>query len=512
MRRIFSVLLFIAMASALTMVVETTDGTVALSSSSMLVKINSDQNWMEINGVLKVPMFPTVISKGSIVKPSIPQESKLTPNQKITSYTLSYPENFAGDVFASVNIEVREDYISQIINLENTGDAELNIDLEILPLNTGTYYVFAPYKRDNTANYLLISPAYANEKAEGVIIAFDTIRPTFDQPQEINSKNSFVRTLAWNIPLAAGEKKSISLKYEPGYVNDEALLVNNKYNVPYSKQYILNTQSNPLFVVTGAGASTKIKPAVSETATGVDVLELFKQTMDAIPNTATSESTLATLAVDLQEAVKNRENGLDSVQKALLFQEMCRRQGIPAELYVGWKGTNYYAWAVAFIGTKGYTYDPAGKASQYTMVYKEPEPTNCRGDLYTCPWAKGIRTDLFCIGPICVPGNLLLAFFVLGLIIVFAIFQYKTDIIYKIVGIKTGGSSLFQDQIDGTYEIINENYLPQNPLEQAVWDSLRRRAGSFKSADYVIDTGFSDVLVKSTIEKLEEIGVIKRKY
>ncbi len=510
MKRLFSLLMMIAVASALTMVVETSDGTDVLTSSSMAVKINPTQNYMDINGILKIPMFPTVTSKGEVVQESIPQTPELIANAKTTSYSVTYPENFAGDVFASVDIEIREDYVSHVITLENSGELEINVDIELLPTNTGTYYIFAPYKREPNSNYLWISPALANERAEGLVVSFDTLRPTFDQPQEINVKSKFVRTLAWNVPLAPGERKSIGMKYRPGYINDETLMEGNKYTSSFSNQYILHTQSDALFEITGVGASDTIKPVVSSTLTGTDVLDLFKNTLDTIPNTATSESTLATLEVDLNKAVTERDNGLNSIEKALLFREMCRKHGLPAQIQVGIKGNNYYAWAIAYVGSSGITFDPAKKASSYTRVYLEPDIANCRDDIYKCPWSGGIRTDLFCVGPLCVSANILIALFALTLIIVFVVFQYKTELVYKIAGIKTNEDSMVIDELEGAYTIVNENYLPKDPLEQAVWDAIRRRAGSFKTEDYVVETGFSEVLVKGAIEKFREKGLIKK--
>ena len=494
----------------MTMVVETTGNDVVLSSPNMLVKVNSENNNMNINGIINIPMFPTVKSKGTPIAISIPTETELKVGGSATSYSISYPENFASDVFASIDIEVTDDYVEQIIIIENTGDKELNVDIEILPYGEGQYFVYAPYKRDIDAGYLWLSSALANERGEGLVIAFNNLRPTYDLPQEINIKSNFVRVLAWTVPLADGETKSIGVKYRPGYITDDNLLEENQHTPLPSKQYLLDTGSNPLFEITGAGASDNIKPDVPATATGTDILEMFKQTLDSIPDTSTSESTLSSLAIDLVDVVNHTETGINSVEKALLFRELSRREGLPSEIHLGIKDNNYYAWAVSYIGSSGFTYDPAGKKGDYDELYVEPESANCRGELYSCPWSSGIRTDLFCVGPICIPAYFLIALFVLVFIAAFPVFQYKTEFIYKLIGIQKGESMLTEDTLDGAYDIVNEKFLPNGPLETAVWNALRRRGGTFKADDYVTETGFSEVLVKSVIESFQEKGVIKR--
>jgi len=506
------IIVMLPLASALTMVVETSDGTRILTSPTMTVKVNPAANKLLVNNIVSIPMFPTIKSKGATIAVSNPQATTLAPGERVQSYVVSYTENFGGDVFASADVEIKDDYVSHVITIENSGDAEVTVELEVLPTGTGTYYIFAPYKREPNANYLWISPALSNEMGEGMVVSFDNLRPTYDQPQEINAKTGFTRTLSWTIPLAPKEKKSVGMKYRPGYINDEALLTDNKYSASYSKQYILSTQTDALFDITGATAVDTIRPVVSETATASDVLQLFKQTLDTIPDTPTAESTLATTAVSLQSAVTNRDTGLNSVEKSLLFRELCRNTGIPAEVHVGFKDLNYYAWVVAFVGTSGFTYDPAGKASQYVPVYTEPESANCRGDLYKCPWAGGIQTDQFCVGPLCMSAPILIGVFILAFILVFVVFQYKTDVVYKVLGLSTGGAKLVKDELNGTYAIANDAYLPKDPLEQTVWNALRRRAGSFKAEDYVTETGFSEVLVKSAIERFLEKGAIRKTY
>lgn len=511
MRRIFSLLLIVALCSAMNMVVQTQDGTMVLSSPSMVTKVNTEQNILGISGILTVPMFPTIKSKGTQIAVSIPQVTEFSAGGSLPDFTVSYPENFAEDVFASVEIDIQDEYIGQLITVENSGESDLNVEIEVLPLESGKFYVFAPYKRDPNSNYLWISPELADERAEGIVVAFDTERPTFDQPQEINPKTNFVRVLAWNVPLAAGESRTIGIKYRPGYINEESLLEGNPYSASFSKQYILHTDSDALFTIEGEGSSAEIKPEIDETATGTDVLQAFKKTLDSVADTPTSESTLSTLNVDLNEAINKIETGLSSIEKSLLFREMSRMQGIPSEMLVGYKDGNYYAWTVSYLGTSKFTYDPVGKSGEYSLVYIEPETANCRDDLYACPWAGGIRTDLFCVGPICLSAYLLIGLFVLVLIVVFAVFQYKPDLIYRITGVKPGGQELIEDGLDGAYDIVNEKFIAKDPIEERVWDALRRRGGMFKSKDYASETGFSEVLLKSTIEELIEREIIKRR-
>ncbi len=510
MKRLFSLLLIVALCSAMSMVVKTEDGTAVLSSPSLTVKLNSRQNLMDIGGTLSVPMFPIVKSKGVTIKASTPKETPFRAGEEVSSYGLSYPENFGGDVFASVDIEATDSYVSQVIHLDNNGEKALTVEVSINPTNGGPYYIFAPYKRNPSSSYLWFSPPLAKERADGVVATFDRVRPTFDQPKEINLKDSLAQVLSWNLQLAAGEKKDISIKYASGYVNNETLLEGDPYSPSYSKQYLLNTDSEPLFKIEGAGASSSIKPSLDKTATGTDALDAFKQVLDSIASTPTSESTLATLNVNLNDAVKKSGLGLDSIEKALLFREMSRSQGIPCGIVVGYKGGNYYAWAVAYLGLSKFTYDPAGKMRDYKVVYTEPEPPNCRGDMYSCPWSAGLRTGMVCLGPICFSAYILIAALAIVAIAVFAVFQYKTDVVYKMMGLQKGKKAIIKDKINGSYAIVNEKFIPNGPLESLVWNALRRRGGAFDSAGYATETGFSEVLVKSAIEKLVERGIIRR--
>jgi len=510
MRRVFSLLLIIALCSAMSMVVKTQDGTAVLSAPSMAVKVNTKQDIMNIGGTLSVPMFPVIKSKGKTIEASEPKETEFVAGGETNSYTVSYPENFAEEVFASVDIGVTDDYVSQVIHLENSGKKKLTVEINVLPTNGGEFYVFAPYKRNPNSNYLWLSPPLAKERGDGIVVTFDDGRPTFDQPLEINQKNSLARVLTWSISLDSNEKKSISIKYLSGYINDESLLKDDPYSPSYSKQYILNTDSEPLFVISGKSASDEIMPSIDKTATGTDVLDMFKRTLDSMTDTPTSESTLATLNVDLNGAISKRGRGLNSIEKALLFREMSRKQGIPSEIVVGYKDGNYYAWAVSYLGLSKFKYDPAGKSSNYKVVYTEPDPANCRGDMYSCPWSVGIRTDLICLGPICVSAYILIGFLAAVAITIFALFQYKTDVVYKMIGLQKGKKTVIKDKIDGTYSILNEKFIPKDPLEAMVWNALRRRGGTFNSNDYATETGFSEVLLKSAIEKLVEHGAIKR--
>ena len=504
-------MMIIALCSAMNMVVKTQDGTMVFSSQSLAVKLNAKQNIMTVGGTLTVPMFPAVKSKGKMIEVSQPKEKDaFVAGTEANSYTVSYPENFAEGVFASADIEVTDDYVSQVIHVENSGDKKATVEISVMPTNGGDYYIFAPYKRNPNSNYLWFSPALAKEKADGVVVTFDNGRPTIDLPMEINRKNGLSNILTWTISLGGHEKRDIGMKYLSGYVNDKGLLEGDPYSPSYSKQYLLNTDSEAMFVITGADAADTISPTVDETATGTDVLDMFKRTLDSMKDTPTSESTLATLDVDLNGAIQKGGLGLNSIEKALLFREMSRKQGIPSEIVVGYKEGNYYAWAVSYLGGGKFKYDPAGKSKEYKTIYTEPAPENCRGDMYSCPWSVGIRTNIICLGSVCMSAYILIGLLVAMALVVFGLFQYKTDMVYRLIGLQRKKKAIVKDNLDGNYSILNEKFIPANPLEAVVWVSLRRRGGAFNANDYAVESGFSEVLLKSTIEKLVEDGIIRR--
>jgi hypothetical protein len=510
-----AMLLVASTAVAVQLLVESGDD-MLIQGSNYVARVNLKSGTFAFNNLLTIPMYPIAKSRESAAKPLAPSTGKLTVGVKVPSFAVEYPENFAGSVYVSSKVTFSEDYVQHEITVENTHESEEQAaDVEILPTDNGTFYIFAPYKRIPDAKYITISPVGELEKGQVMVVSFDNEKPSVEQAQEINQKINFDKVLSWTLKLSAKQKQTLSLKYLAGYVTDEKLLEANPFKPPASKQYLLNTETDPALLVTNIESVSEIVPATPATATGVDILEAYKKVLDESPDTTTSESTLSSIAFDLKavaDKVKTK-TPLDSFEKALAFREMTKLKGLPAELHIGEKGGNYYAWAVAYVGATSFTYDPAKKKGTYRELYVEPQPGQCKGDdPYSCPWSGGIRTDLLCIGEFCTSAFIIIGVFVLMFIAVVAVVNYKTDLVYRMLGVKKGAGVLRQDRLEGAYNIIDEKYVPKTPLEQSVWNAMRRRGGVFKVDDYVSETGFSDVLVKSAVETLSEIGIIRKRF
>ncbi len=508
-----AVMLLLSVASAVTFIGTLDDGSSVVEEEAYVALIKASKNQMRVNNMFGMQMFPTAIVGGAAVPMNVPIVPVLQDGQVVSNYQITYPENFANQVYVSAAIALEPEYIQHTITLENTDENEEKlVDLEILLSGTGSTYIYAPYKRNPGAKYLLLSPPYNMEKAEALIVAFDNLMPSFEQPLEINVKPSLSKTLSWNIKLAAKSTQTISLKYSTGYVTDETLLQQSGFNPSISKQYLINTGTDGIFNILNRESVSEFDIAATDGMTATDLLTAISDALDSLPDTVSKEEALPR-AIDITDVNSRQGTGITSLEKAVVFRELARENGLPAELHIGLKDGEYYAWTEAFIGSSKFTYDPRKDKGEYTEVYAEPSLTNCKGDdMQACPWSGGIRTDLLCIGDFCVSGFILIALAALVFIALFAIFQYKTELIYPLLGSHKSAGGMMKRSLAGTYNVIETKYVPKNPLENAVFGELKRRSGVFNEVDYARTTGFSEPLVQSALEYFLDIGIIKKRY
>lgn len=506
-------MMLVAVAAAITYIGDTDDGFMLASAKSYVLQVNTRTNQMRMNNMFGFQMFPSVVVGGTAVTPSSPKAPVLTPGQAVNTFVVSYPENFANQVYASSTITLEDDYVQQTITLENTdANEEKAVEVEVVVGSTGPAYVYAPYKRNINAKYLLLSPDYNMEKAEAVIVAFDDLMPSLDQPLEVNVKQTMAKTMSWSIKLAAKSKQSINFKYRTGYITDEALLKQSPFNPPTSRQYMLDMGTDPIFSLQKKESLNDFAVQAPAGASATDVLNAIKDSIDKMPDAVTAITAL-NKTIDFADLSARKGASLSTVEKAVLFRELARKAGLPAELHLGVKGKEFYAWAIAYVGSSKFEFDPKGKKGEYADIYVEPELESCKGDDFaSCPWAGGIRTDLVCVGDFCVSGFILIALAALAFILVFVAVQYKTDLVYQILGKKANMGERIQGSIAGTYLLVDEKYQPKNPLESAVYNELRRRSGAFSEIEYARTTGFTEPLVQSTVERFLDSGIIKKRY
>ncbi|MCD6523227.1 MAG: hypothetical protein J7K68_05805, partial [Candidatus Diapherotrites archaeon] len=447
---------------------------------------------------------------GKSIEVPEPTEPDVHVGDTLSVYTVDFSEGFGNNVYVSSTLALERDYIQQIITIENTDEREEKpVEIELLPRGNGVYYLFNPMAKTTRARYYAISPSGYKERGYNLIVTFDTFVPSYPQIREINLKSNFIRVFSWNVKLAPKKKEVIVLKYNVGYITDETLLENATYSIPLSKQYLLNAEIRPLVNVVNADALSKIAPNVAGIVSSQDAINGIITVLDGIPDIEIAGSELKT-EIDGKAVIGRRDIGLTSIEKAVIYRELCRGFGVPTELRIGEHNGKYYAWAVSYVGVNVITYDPAGKKSKFRQLYSEPVPLICKSkSLYECPWSGGIRPDVLCIGTFCMSAYILIGAVVLIVILLFVIFQYKTEYLYPLLGVKRGKPIVKEEKLKGTYKILKK-FSPNTPLEESVWNELKRRHGIFSPDEFERVTGFSKILVNSVIEDLIQKGVIKK--
>jgi len=287
-------------------------------------------------------------------------------------------------------------------------------------------------------------------------------------------------------------------------------LANNTFGASFSRQYLLHSEVTPLIQAKNADKIGELLPELYGDESGQEVFEKLLYSIDSYPTIELSGSGLK-LEIDVEEALSRKSAGLTTLEKAVIFREMAKTVGIPTELHLGEKDGKYYAWVRSFIGISGTNYEPGDKRGEFREIYKEPNPTICRAIfLNDCPWASGIKVDQLCIGNFCTSVYILMGIVAAIFISIFLILQYKTEVIYPIIGLRRGRGIVKGGAKGGTYSIVNDKYKPSTPLESAVWQELKRRNGIFSAKDFEKHTGFSEILIIGAIEEFEQRKIIKK--
>lgn len=504
-KTIIALLLFASTASAVTLVADTSDGTMLLATSKYTTKLNMKNNEMVIGNILHIGLYPEVGILGSIIEPIEPTMGGISVGEQVDEFIVNYPTGFAKDVYVSSRTTLREEYIHQEIQIENTQSTEVEVTVKLSHPTNDSYYVYAPFLGNPSANHLWVSPLFNNEKGVGVAIYFDTLLTDYVQPGEIllveKSSSHFLR---WNVDIQPGETKTISMKYLVGYASDSERMGQHAFSPPATKQHLLDTKTDPLFELKNPESLKAWRSEISA-GSAVELITKVKDKLDSIPN-APIESTLARTTFDFYELSEKKQ--LNGLEKALIFREIVREKGIPAGLAIGNKDHNYYAWVYAYPTVEPVLFDPAGNIESYDKVYSEPSPDYCGGHISTCNWAAKIESDVICILNFCASIYFFTALILVVVIGGFLLLQYKADFFYKLADRAKLKKSRTGETV--TYEIINKDYIPTNPLEEAIFKELQRRMGIVELIRYEKETGFSKLLIDATLDELENQEVIKK--
>lgn len=503
-RNLILLVLIIETASAVTFLANTSDGEMLFSNEDYTFRLDVEERRMTIGNMFTVYTVPVAEVLGEDIEPLEPTIGAIEPGQEVDEYHIGYPAGFKRDVYISSRITLKDRYIQHEITVENTHGSELEVKLRLSPSTNESYYVYAPFVANPSNNYMWISPTFNQEKGMGVAIYFDSNPSEYVQVAEISLEKNPVRFLQWNLLVPSGQTEKISMKYIVGYVSDEILMQQHAFNPPSNKQHVLDTATDPLFELENPESLKEWRSEISASS-AVEVVEKTKAKLDTVVDSPAMDTFLTTTRFNFQELVGKSQ--MNSLEKALVFREIVRKKGIPAELHLGSKAGPYYAWVEAYPTIEPVTYDPAGKMNEYEQVYSDPSPPYCNGEITSCKWNVGLRQDEFCIFNFCASIYLFTVIVLIGVIGLFLFLQYKAELFYKYTD---KGKKKEGNEIGRSYEIINDGFEPTNPLEGAVFGQLKKRMGQVELERYEKETGFSAMLIKTGIEELEEKGVIRK--
>jgi hypothetical protein len=496
-------LLMVAGASALVFLSETSDGVMLLANEGYTAKLDMDNNTLSIGNILTVYQFPKTTVLGETIAPLEPVIGPIAAGERLDKLKIDYPSGLTKDVYVSMQLELGESFIQQEIKVENTHASEMTVELDLAPPTNDSYYVYLP-SPSPPAKYVWVSTPFNQEKGRGVAVYFDTISPEYSHPggTSLETGSSFFH---WKMVVRPKEIKTVRVRYIVGYIADTTLMKQHAFNPPSNEQHVLDTDGDPLFDLSNEESLKDLRMGISA-STAKEIVEKTKEKLDQLMDTPTSETQLTTTRYNFQELVGKSQ--LDSLEKSLMFREIVRKKGVPAELVIGSKGGSYYAWVYAYPTIDPILFDPAGKSKQYAEAYVEPDPPYCTGSVGSCDWTAGFDTGIFCLLNLCGSAYLFAGAALAFVIFMFLILQYKPDLVYKLS--EKARPKSVEKESSGLYEIVDKGFEPENPLEEMVFKQLEKRMGNVDLATYEKETGFSQILIKATIEGLESKKVIRK--
>jgi hypothetical protein len=521
------VLLFISSAYGLTLV-QGLDNITVIQGNTYVAKLNFNEDTITINNVVELPMLPRVSSGNNVLGRVSPRYTKSVLASNPSSFTVEYLNAYVKneEVFTSATITLKEDYIEQTIVVENNGDIEKSVSVEILPNSPRNAHVFTPYVTDESAKFLSISPSKYGIAGSNLVVSFvepvDDPLPVLKPAKELYNvtAGTMENLLVWNVNMPVASSYVISTKYQAGYLClKEEAKITGVYSASLGEEpfvyaeddFLINlvnleqgdaTLKGPMGTVEAATDLESAKSAVESTIVGWGTIGSGQ--FDQIPE-----------KVDFSSLVVKREE-LNSLERSLVAKRMYQLIGVPAKLRVGKDGNRYYAW----VEVKGRAYDAfrnTDLTATYSSVYSEPAPITCTSagidnKMQSCPWARGVGLLEICLGGLCISPWMLIALFLIILVAAFLVLQFKTGFVYSVILKRNIDKEiqLSEAKDSADFAIVNPKYEPGDPLRAAVWREINKMRGNVSIKEIAKSTEFSEPLVRGVIDELLEKSVIKR--
>ncbi len=499
---LIGIIFLTSLSLALVFTGEDDEGYLVLSGEKLVARINPQSNSFYIDNILDLKLFPSISVSGNEMPTPEPRFSNPAIGAKMDTFSVEYPDGFLDDVYADVKIEVTDQKVIQTIKLENTKDTDVLVQISLTD-SSDIFEVYAPFTKDASRNYLYMSPVERGMFGRVLAIYFDPYPPSYPVPVEkISVKAS--NLLVWAIKIPKKSQYTLRLEYLSAYLADSNAIADFPVKSTVDKEPFLIVETDPMLTLYHKEDFDKLVPELDLTKGGMDILKDITEYVNSL-GSGDPEFGL-TSYVDWSVVASKTE--YNSLEKSLIFREICRKVGIPARLVLGKKrGGNYYAWVVAYVGGLEQVYDPFNQRMDYPVVYEEPEPYLCKDNIALCRLESVVKVGILCIGPFCV-NLILVGVLILVLIIaLFGVVFYKSDVLAKLFMERP----LTRLKIEGSYDIAKPEFRTKDPLLQEVFEYVKSKAGLVDVDDIAYVLGYSRIIIISAIEKLIEEGVLVRR-
>ncbi|GEM_PF-4550996 len=486
---------------ALTFVGEDENNFMLFSSDKHLVKINPSENRMLVNNLMPIFPFPYMRVLNSEIEMPEPRFDKPVVGSDISNFKVTYPEAFAEDVYANVQVTITDKDVIQEIKLENTKETDVIVEVKITDENN-PYSMYAPFAKDQSKHFAYLSPTDRGLYGNMLIIYFEPYPPSYPLP-DVNVTMQPSKVFIWAVKIPAKSTYTLEFHYLGAYFAESTILNAFPVKSVVDKEVFLLSEKDPLLNEENKYASSTFVPSIDLTSGSSEIYATIVDYVNDLP----SGSPDFPLTTNVDWLVMSNKSSYDSLEKALIFRESARRVGIPARLIIGkQRGGNYYAWVETNLGELTREYDPFNLKTEYDVIYKEPDPYFCKDEIGNCAFESAVKVGIVCIGKFCINVIWLIVVVVLLTIIGFFGITYKSNLIARLMAEKPTKRLV----VDGTYHITRPDFSTEDPLLMDVFEYIKSRGGVMNVDNASVTLGYSKVLVKAAVEKLVEIGVITK--
>ncbi len=495
------VLILASISQAITYIGQDEDNYFILYADTYVARVNPQQNNLYVDNALKINIFPTVsIDKKTMQIPELKYDTPIT-GAKMDRFNIISQEGFLDDVYAKTETTISGNKVVQKITIENTKDSDVVVAIRVSDSNE-SFVEFAPFVKDKSKSYLILSPKEMGVYGRIDAVYFDPFPPSFVPMSEISEITPYTQ-LFWTMKIPSKTKYTLTITYIPAYLAQTSALNNFPVKSTVDKEPFLLVETDPLLTFYHEDDFSKIMPNLDLTKPAPNILDQIKDYVDNLPDSTPDFGLVSYIDWTLISA----SQGYNSLEKSIIFREICRQVGIPTRLHIGKKrGGNYYAWVTAYIGSLEETYDPFGDKRKYPEIYVEPMPKLCRDDISTCRFESMIKPGVVCVGPVCVNMVLVSGIFVFIILVGLSVIMYKSDVIMNMLT----HTNVRYEKIDGSYQILSDKLKTDDPLLNEVFDYIRKNNGLVDVSEMAHVLGYSKILITSAIEKLIEDGMISK--